>query len=121
MIVICDEIISFVRRLLAGVDLSPDMMAMDTIHEVGPGGSYVETSHTLRHFEEVWYPRLFDRRAHGSWVEAKKPTAMKTANEVAREAVSNPVSSPLPAATLDSLKEIIAAADARAGLPTQDR
>ncbi len=121
MIVICDEIISFVRRLLAGVDLSQDMMAMDTIHEVGPGGSYIETSHTLRHFEEVWYPRLFDRRAHGSWVEAEKPTAIKTANEVAREAVSNHTPSPLPDATLDSLKEIIAEADARAGLPKQDK
>ena len=49
MIVICDEIISFVRRLLGGVDLSRDEMALDVIHEVGPGGSYVETSHTLNH------------------------------------------------------------------------
>ena len=111
MIVICDEIIGFVRRLLGGVDLSRDMMALDTIHEVGPGGSYIETSHTLRHFEEVWYPRLFDRRAHGSWVEADKPTAIKTANDVAREAVSNHIPNSLPAATLDTLKEIIASAE----------
>ena len=61
--------------------------------------------------QEVWYPRLFDRRAHGSWVEADKPTAIKTANDVAREAVSNHIPNSLPAATLDTLKEIIASAE----------
>ena len=118
MIVVCDEIISFVRRLLSGFDLSREMMALDVVHEVGPGGSYIESSHTLRHFEEVWYPRLFDRRTYNPWVEAEKPTAIKIANEVAREAVSTHSPDPLPAATLDTLKQIIAEADARAGLST---
>ena len=116
MIVICDEIISFVRQLMGGVDLSRESMALDAIHEVGPGGSYIETSHTLNHFHELWYPRLFDRRTHAPWAEAGKPTAIKTANEVAREAISKHKPSPLPAATLDTLKGIIAEADARAGL-----
>ena len=116
MIVTCDEIISFVRRLMGGVDLSREMMALDVMHEVGPGGSYIESMHTLRHFEEVWYPRLFDRRTYAPWVEAGKPTAIKTANEVAREAVSSHTTIPLPNAKLDTLKEIIAEADARAGL-----
>ena len=118
MIVTCDEIISFVRRLMGGVDLSREMMALDVMHEVGPGGSYIESMHTLRHFEEVWYPRLFDRRTYVPWVEAGKPTVTKTANEVAREAVSSHTPTQLPAATLDTLKAIIAEADARAGLST---
>ena len=116
MIVMCDEIIGFVRRLMGGIDLSREMMALDVIHEVGPGGSYIETMHTLRHFEEVWYPRLFDRRTYAPWIEAGKPTAIKTANQVAREAISRHTPSALPAATLDTLKAIIAEADARAGL-----
>lgn len=120
MIVMCDEVIGFVRRLMRGVDLSREMMALDVIHEAGPGGSYIETLHTLRHFEEVWYPRLFDRRTYDTWVEAGNPTAIKTANEVAREAVSKHTPSPLPASTLDALEGIIAEADARAGLSTRD-
>ena len=116
MIVICDEVISFVRRLMGGVDLSREALALDVIHEVGPGGSYVETSHTLDHFDEVWYPRLFDRRTYAPWAEAEKPTAVKSAREAARKAVSEHIPSPLPAGTLDTLKQIIAEADARAGV-----
>jgi trimethylamine--corrinoid protein Co-methyltransferase len=120
MIVVCDEVIDFVRRLLGGVKLTREMMALDVIHEVGPGGSYIDTSHTLRHFERVWYPRLFDRRTHGTWVEAGKPTAIKTANQVAREAISKHTPIPLPAASLNTLRNIIAEADTRAGVSMQD-
>ena len=116
MIVTCDEIISLVRRLMGGVDLSREMMALDVMHEVGPGGSYIESMHTLRHFEEVWYPRLFDRRTYAPWVEAGKPTAIKTANEIAREAIANHKTIPIPDATLDTLREMIAEADLRADL-----
>lgn len=120
MIVICDEVIGSVRRLLGKLNLTRETMALDVIHEVGPGGSYIDTLHTLNHFEEVLYPRLFDRRAYAPWVEAGKPTAVKTANEVASEAVSRDTANPLPAATLDTLKEIIADADARAGVSTEE-
>jgi len=111
MIVICDEVISLVRRLMDGVELTPETMALDVIHEVGPGGNYIETSHTLRHFDKVWYPRLFDRRTHGNWMEAGKPTAMKTANEIAREIISSHRASPLTDTVLESLEGIIAEAD----------
>jgi len=113
MIVICDEVISFVRQLMGGVELSREMIALDVIHEVGPGGSYIETLHTLNHFDKVWYPRLFDRRAYGSWVDAEKPTAIKSANEVARQIVSKHTSIPLPDNMLDTLNGIIAEADSR--------
>lgn len=113
MIVICDEIISFVRRLLGGVNLSQENIALDVIHEVGPGGSYIEALHTLNHFEEVWYPRLFDRRTYDSWVDKGKPTTVKRANEIAREVISNHTPSPLPATILNTLKDIIAEADAQ--------
>jgi trimethylamine--corrinoid protein Co-methyltransferase len=119
MIVICDEVISFVRRLLGGVELTREMMAMDVIHEVGPGGSYIETLHTLNHFDKVWYPRLFDRRTHGAWVEAGKPTAIKSAKEFAHEIISKHTSKTLSAATLDTLSGIIAEADSRASISTK--
>lgn len=116
MIVVCDEIISFVRRLLGGVNLSREMMALDVIHEVGPGGSYIETLHTLNHFDKVWYPRIFDRRTYGAWVDAGKPTAIKTASEIAREAICKHEASPLSTSTLETLNDIISESDSRASI-----
>jgi len=120
MIVVCDEVIGFVRRLMRGIDLSPESLALDVIHQVGPGGDYLRHPHTRDHFRQVWYPRVFDRRAYPAWVEAGQPAALETAREIARQAIATPAPSPLSSATLDTLKAIIAEADARAGLSPQD-
>jgi trimethylamine--corrinoid protein Co-methyltransferase len=116
MIVMGDEIISFVRRLLAGIRIEPETLALEVIDRVGPGGSYLGDAHTARHFREVWYPRLLDRRAYHAWTEAGEPTAIKTANQVAREILATHQPEPLPAETLAGLRAIIARADAQAGI-----
>jgi trimethylamine--corrinoid protein Co-methyltransferase len=113
MIVVCDEVIGFVRRLLGGFEISPETLALDVIDEVGPGGEFVTTDHTLKHFKKCWYPRVFDRMSHQSWVEAGRPIAVETARDLARQAVAEHRPEPLPAATLETLREIVAAADDR--------
>jgi trimethylamine--corrinoid protein Co-methyltransferase len=116
MIVICDEIISFVRHLMRGIQLDSETLALDVIHQVGPGGDYLAAPHTARHFRGVWYPRLLDRRAFHAWEEAGEPTAPKTARQVARETIAAHTPLPLPGDTLETLRAIIAKADSRAGL-----
>jgi trimethylamine--corrinoid protein Co-methyltransferase len=120
MIVINDEIIGFVRHLMRGMEFSAETLALDVIDEVGPGGSYLGTPHTVRHFREVWSPRFFDRRTYQAWADAGQPTLLKTARETARQAIATSPANPLPAETLDALRQIVAEADARAGLPPQD-
>jgi trimethylamine--corrinoid protein Co-methyltransferase len=115
MIVMGDEIIGFVRRLMRGVELSPEALALDVIDEVGPGGSYLGTSHTVRHFRETWSPRLLDRRSYQAWMDAGQPTAAKTAREIARQAMAAPAANPLSPETSQALREIIAQSEARAG------
>jgi trimethylamine--corrinoid protein Co-methyltransferase len=113
MIVVCDEVIGFVRRLMRGIEISPESLALDVIDRVGPGGDFLRTQHTKQHFRKAWYPRVFDRRMYREWVDAGEPTAVKTAREIAREAISRHTVSPVPEAALDGMKGIIAEADAR--------
>jgi len=116
MIVINDEIIGFVRRLGQGMAITPETLALDVIDQVGPLGNFLGTDHTVRHFREVWYPRIFDRRAYHGWMEAGRPSAFENARALAREAIAKHRPEPLPAATLAALQGVIAEADARAGL-----
>ncbi len=116
MIVICDEIIGFVRSLLGGMELTPETLALDVIDEVGPGGDHLSTEHTLRHFRQCWYPRLFDRFSYQSWSEAGQPGAVATARQAARDAIANHSPEPLPQATVETLQHLVAAADERAGI-----
>jgi trimethylamine--corrinoid protein Co-methyltransferase len=114
MIVVSDEVIGFVRKMLEGIRIDAETLALDTIHEVGHQAEYVMAPHTLRHYEEVWYPRVLDRRTHRGWVEAGCPTPVDTARAIARETIAKHVPEPLPAGASDALAAIVKEADARA-------
>jgi trimethylamine--corrinoid protein Co-methyltransferase len=45
-IVMCNEIISYVKRIVRGFDLTREKMAVDVIRQVGPGGHYLTQQHT---------------------------------------------------------------------------
>jgi len=86
------------------------------IDEVGPGGDFLSTDHTLRHYKECWYPNLLDRFSYQSWTEAGRPEAITEARQAARDAIANHCPEPLPEATLETLQGLVAAADERAGI-----
>ena len=111
MIVICDEIIGFVRRLVGGIEITPETLALDVIDEVGPGGEYLSTEHTLQHFKSCWYPRIFDRLSHRGWVEDGRPTALANARQAARDTIASHQPEPLPEATVQALRDLVAAFD----------
>jgi trimethylamine--corrinoid protein Co-methyltransferase len=116
MMVVCDEIIGFVRRLMRGIELTPETLALDVIDQVGPGGSYVTAPHTLQNFRQVWYPRVLDRHNYNGWMKAGQPTAIQTAREIARDVIANHQPVPLSPSTLETLNAIVAEADKRAGI-----
>ncbi len=65
-----DEIIGMVRRIMRGLPVDDETLALDTIRAVGPGGNFLETEHTFRHFrKEQWQPTLLCRTTYDSWVE----------------------------------------------------
>jgi trimethylamine--corrinoid protein Co-methyltransferase len=67
-IVMCNEIISYVKRIVRGFDLTREKMAVDLIRDVGPGGHYLTVMHTKNHFqEELWQPRLLNRDSPQAW------------------------------------------------------
>jgi trimethylamine--corrinoid protein Co-methyltransferase len=70
MIVLCDEQISYIKRLLAGVGVNSDMLGVETIRGAGPGGNYLTADHTLRHFrQQVWQPTLANRDNPDTWAQ----------------------------------------------------
>lgn len=73
-----DQIIQHLRRTMRGVDTSEEAFAVDLIRNVGIGGGYLETEHTLTHFrDELWTPDLFNRQPR----EDAPPTLPRKARE----------------------------------------
>jgi trimethylamine--corrinoid protein Co-methyltransferase len=71
MMVASDEIIDMVKRILRGIPVSDETMALDVMEAVGPGGHYLEQDHTYRRFKtEIWRPKLLDRLNWENWTQA---------------------------------------------------
>jgi trimethylamine--corrinoid protein Co-methyltransferase len=72
MIVFTAEMINMMRRFMSGISLEAEELAMEVIHQVGPGGEFLSTDHTLKHFRDFWEPKLFSRQRAEGWIEAGK-------------------------------------------------
>jgi trimethylamine--corrinoid protein Co-methyltransferase len=57
-LVFCDEVLSFLRRLVEGIAITPETLAEDLIESVGPAGSFMSTKHTIANFKKNWNPNL---------------------------------------------------------------
>lgn len=68
MLAICDELISYIRRYCQGIEVNDETLALDLIAELGPEGDYLPTEHTVNHYKETWYPRLFNRNHYDGWL-----------------------------------------------------
>jgi trimethylamine--corrinoid protein Co-methyltransferase len=67
-VVMCSEIISYVRRIMRGFDISRNRIGLDVIHDVGPGGNYLAHEQTLKYCrEEHWTSRFINRQSPETW------------------------------------------------------
>jgi trimethylamine--corrinoid protein Co-methyltransferase len=120
MLVMSDEVIGMAKRILRGVSVQSETLAVDVIDKVGPGGHYLTQEHTRAHFKrELWIPTLMDRQHRSSW----EATGSKTMGERVRSKVLDILGShepiPLPENVLAGLKGIIAEAEERYKSQTQ--
>ena len=75
------ELLQMQAAFLDPIDLGEDALGLDTIAEVGPGGHFFGTAHTLARYENAFYdPILSDWRNFESWREDGSRTATERAN-----------------------------------------
>jgi trimethylamine--corrinoid protein Co-methyltransferase len=73
-IVMCNEIIGYVKRIIRGFDLTRDKIGLDVIRQVGPGGHYLTQMQTKTHvLEEIWQPALLNRDSPDPWLRRGSP------------------------------------------------
>ncbi len=81
-LVIDNEIVGIAKRVLNGIRLDDDTLAIDTIKEVGHGGNFLPKKHTLKFAKiEHYIPRISDRSSPDTWIR----TGMKNTSQRARE------------------------------------
>ncbi len=76
LLAMCNEFIGQVRRMMDGISVNTDTLAVDAIKRVGPGGTFLSDDHTLAHFRENWHPELTNRQTYDRW-HVKGATTMR--------------------------------------------
>jgi trimethylamine--corrinoid protein Co-methyltransferase len=106
-IVICDELIAYVKHFMKGLEVNEETLALDVIEKVGPDGDFLGNLHTRKHFKEDWYPTLFDRHNYDGWVAAGSKTLRQRAREKALQLLESHKPEPLPAEVQKKVDQIV--------------
>lgn len=70
------DLCGMVQRFMEPIDFSADGLALEAVRDVGPGGHYFGTAHTLERYRDAFYqPLISDWRNYETWDEAGRPEA----------------------------------------------
>ena len=111
--VIGNEICGFINRILRGIEVNPDTLAVDLIREIGPGGEYLTHEHTMEHFRaESWDSQLGNRMARDEWEESGAPDIRAKAREKLKTILATHQPEPLDPEVQKKLQKIVDEAEA---------
>jgi trimethylamine--corrinoid protein Co-methyltransferase len=106
--IIDNEIAGIASRILKGIDVSYENLALDVISEVGPGGQYLSHKHTLNmFFKEHFMPKISDKRLYASWIKDGGRDIRKVANEKARHILKEHKPAPIDKEKKEELIKIL--------------
>lgn len=88
------EIFSIIHKMMQGIEVNDETLALDAIAAVGPGGHFLAQKHTRNHMRDLFLPQFLDRRPYTEW-ETKKDDARDWALEKARKILKDHQPDPL--------------------------
>ncbi|WP_419655868.1 MttB4: trimethylamine corrinoid protein 2 [Desulfosarcina variabilis str. Montpellier] len=114
LMVAADEIIDMVKRIIQGIAVTPDSMALDVIDEVGPGGHFMEHDHTYERFKtQIWRPKFIHRQNWENWQIAGAKRYGQRIHEHVIEILEADTEPLLDKAMVKEMRRICELADAR--------
>ena len=88
--VIDNEILGATFRIVEGIEVTRDTLGIDVLKEVGPGGNFVGTDHTVKYLRKNrWYPKITDRNSWETWQAKGGKDMRQRANEEARRILAS--------------------------------
>jgi len=96
--VIDDEIIGMSCKVLKGIDVDPEHLALDVIDAVGPGGNFMMSPHTLEHMRREYFDGngVTDARSRDNWEKEGSQDAFARARGLVRTLLAKENESYIP-------------------------
>ena len=102
------ELLQQMAEVLVPFPVDDESLGLDAIAEVGPGGHFFGTAHTLARFETAFYqPMLSDWRNFETWQEDGARTATERANRIWKQLLAEYVPPPLDPGAAEDLDAFV--------------
>jgi trimethylamine--corrinoid protein Co-methyltransferase len=110
-LVLDDEMAAYIKRVLHGLRVNGETLALPVIEQVGIGGSFLAELHTRDHFRnESWFPRLADRRRWEAWEADGRKSSADSAHDRLSQILAGHVPEPCDPDLARELDRIAASA-----------
>ena len=111
------EMIQGMFEIMEPIIVNDAEIGMEAMEDVGPGGHFFGTGHTLERYETAFYaPLLSDWRNFETWVEAGSPDAGRRANRIWKRLLADFQEPPLDPAIREELEDFVARRKAEGGV-----
>ena len=90
MLVLQHEIIRYIESTMRQIDIDDEGFGFELVNELGPGGTFIDTMHTAKHFrKELWFPKLLDREYYQTWVDKGQKSCEERCRKMKCEILKN--------------------------------
>lgn len=112
-LVIDNDIFKMVRKVMQGVLIDDENIALDIIHSVGPGGDFLMQQHTIKYMRTLpSNPNIIERGNRGNWLNAGGKDMAQKASERAADLLASHKPLPLSDEHKSALRSIVEEAEA---------
>ncbi len=102
------EILQMMAEVLVPFEVDEATLGIDAIAEVGPGGHFFGSAHTLERYETAFYrPLLSDWRNFETWQDDGARTATQRANGIWKQLLAEFVEPPMDASVREALDAFV--------------
>ena len=110
------EMLQMMAEFLQPLEVSEDTLGFEAIKDVGPGGHFFGTAHTLARYETAFYaPMVSDWRNFENWEESGSLTATQRANAIWKRILADYEAPPIDPAINEALEDFVARRRAEIG------
>ena len=102
------ELLAMLRNLLQPLNVSAETLALGAIDAVGPGGYFLDTEHTMRHFRDAHFlPHISRRQRYEEWQADGGQDARQRANQRCRRLLADYQQPELPSDVAGRLHDFV--------------
>jgi trimethylamine--corrinoid protein Co-methyltransferase len=96
--VIDDEIIGMACKVLKGIEVDAEHLALEVIDAVGPAGNYMMSPHTMKHMRSEYFQGngVTDSKSRHQWERGGSLDARERARQIARTILNAPEQPSIP-------------------------